>query len=154
MTMTTPHTMLVLRDFDHYNRYAKMPSLSSEMQSVDFFEGQLPSDCRCKGSFWMHGCSFFALARIDGRLLVRIGDAVFELSKDLAIRVEGKAPHRKIVILRDGVSCLSVPYEVSVQEILSSDETPFAEDEDFDFGLFLANISQSEERKRIMLEQP
>jgi hypothetical protein len=102
----------------------------------------------------MDSRSFFALARIDGKLIARIGDAVFELSNDITIRVQEKAPDRTIVVLRDGVSWLSMPYEVGVEDAFSSDETPFVEDEDFDFGLLLANISQSEERKRIMLAQP
>jgi hypothetical protein len=152
--MTTPHPTLLLRDFDQYNRYAKMPSIGAEMQTIDFVEGQLSSDCKCQGSFWMDSRSFFALARIDGKLIARIGDAVFELSNDITIRVQEKAPDRTIVVLRDGVSWLSMPYEVGVEDAFSSDETPFVEDEDFDFGLLLANISQSEERKRIMLAQP
>lgn len=152
--MITSHTTLFLRDFDHYNRYAKLPNFQSEMQSIDFVEGQLPSNCRCQGSFWTHDGSFFALARIEGSLFARIGDDVFELSKNVSIHVRGKAPNRIIEVLRDGILCLSVPYEVSADEVFTPDETPFAEDEDFDFGLLLANISQSEERKKIMLEQP
>ena len=154
LTMTTLNPILLLRNFENYNSYADMPNLRSEMQAVDFVQVQLPIDRKCDGIFWIQNGSFFALARVDGGLFARLGDCVFELSKDLTICIHGKAPDRTMVVMREDIPCLSVPYIINVDHVLSPDDTPFIEDEDFDFGLLLANISHSEERKKIMLEQP
>jgi len=36
---------------------------------------------------------------------------------------------------------------------IPGDPTPFIEDEDFDFGLFVRNISRSSERRKVLLGQ-
>ena len=149
--MTQPHPVLFLRDFDSYNRCAIMPDFGSKIEMLDFAQGRPSADCR--GSFWIQGQTFFAFACIDGKLYVRIGDVVFELSENVTIDTHGTPPNRTLVVVRDGVPYLSMPYLLGGEGGGSSDETPFVEDEDFDFGLLLSNISHSEERKKIILEQ-
>ncbi|MFM8572752.1 MAG: hypothetical protein ACKOAU_14255 [Pirellula sp.] len=152
--MTNSPNVLFLRDFDNYNRFARVPNLTTEIGSLEFVQGQLPMDRKSDGSFWIQGQSLFALARIDGGLFIRVGDAVFGLSDGYTVDVQASGPNRVLRVMKGGVQYASVPYVVHSDATLSPDETPFVEDEDFDFGLLLSNISHSEERKRIMLEQP
>lgn len=46
----------------------------------------------------------------------------------------------------------SVRYSISDSPRFSEDPTAFVEDEDFDFGLFIANLTSSARRRRIALD--
>ncbi len=78
-------------------------------------------------------------------------DCKFDLDSSTVVEVDGPPLERELVVIRDGNVMFKTTYAVDVDDIIPNDPTPFVEDEDFDFGLFVSNISKSPGRKDVML---
>ena len=104
------------------------------------------------GFFAMLQGTVVALYREGTELFVRIDDHAFPLAEDVVAEVSGgRWRPRKLVVRQAGKVVASHKYRLDRSEQFADDPTPFVEDEDFDFGLFVANVSQSEERKAVLL---
>jgi len=152
MNMNELHFPIYLQDFDCFGRYTKLESLSGEYEFVVASEGHLSNPVFPAGRFWFDGKTFFALIRYKGSLFVRIGQSVIELSDKITIKVTGASPDRVLTIIEDGHPIQSSMYSVKQNLTFENDPTPFVDDEDFDFGLFLANVSVSASKKKVLLE--
>lgn len=89
--------------------------------------------------------------RWGGRLWLRVGDRTFDLDGDASVDWKAEAgmavfvvtDHNGQVVLRYTPGPLSGPS-------LSEDLTPFAEQEDWDLGLFVVNVMSDEERLELV----
>ena len=108
-----------------------------------------------KGWYFDHSVGTLILYRLGGKIVFRVlapgVDKEFELDTTTEIEVRGPSARRELTIVRDGVPIFKVIY--AVREVYRSpdDLTPFIEDEDFDFGLFVSNISKNPARKSVFL---
>ena len=67
------------------------------------------------------------------------------------IEVAGKPSDRILKILKNNKLLYEIHYSLDGEKIIDGDPTPFIEEEDFDFGLFMSNISSDKNRKNILL---
>ena len=103
------------------------------------------------GVFAILSTVFVALYCFSQQLFLRIGDDCIPLTSDLVVTVSGDINSRKLRVEKAGVVVAHIDYTLDVSDQFPNDPTPFVEDEDFDFGLFVSNISKNSERQRVLL---
>jgi hypothetical protein len=96
------------------------------------------------------GATLVVLHAVDGQLSLRLGADVVPLGGATA-QIEG-SELRKLSILRDGAVVARHSYPNPVHPFMEWDIT-MAEEEDFDLGLFVANVLSSPRRRRHVLDQ-
>ena len=105
------------------------------------------------GVYSILSSTFVAIYRFEGQLFIRIGDNCIPLSDEVVVSVRGENNARELLILEAGKEVCKINYELDASRWFEDDPTPFIDEETFDFGLFLSNISKSESRKRIIEER-
>lgn len=103
------------------------------------------------GSFSEVHDDVFVLYRNDDRLIFRTNDNAFVLDGRTVVNVTGDGYKKRMCVERSEVAVLEFEYELVSSNAISDDPTPFVDDEDFDFGLFVSNISKSAERREVLL---
>jgi hypothetical protein len=103
------------------------------------------------GVFSILSTVFVALYCFNQQLFLRIGDDCIPIISDLVITVTGDVNNRKLCVEKAGVVVAQIDYTLDMSDQFSNDPTAFVEDEDFDFGLFVSNVSKRSERQRVIL---
>ena len=104
-----------------------------------------------EGHFALLSKVFVALYQTDHVLFLRIGERVISLADDIRIKVTGDADARQFIVTKNQDRILEFRYALTIPESIEEDLTPFTEDEDENFGLFVANIANNDQRKRVLL---
>ena len=137
--------MVLLRSNERFNDVVELDEGSGVWRKTTRLEN-VPS--KTDGFYSILSEVFFALFRSGNQLYVRIGDTQIELTEDVKVTVSGPPENRLITLIANGTR-ISHTYSLSSASI-AGDITPFVEDEDSDFGLFLSNIVGSPERQAIL----
>lgn len=95
--------------------------------------------------------AFVAIYQLDKQLFLRIDDNCIPMTNDVVVSVGGDIDNRWLVVLKAGIEVFHVDYGLDSSKKIPGDPTAFIEKEDFDFGLFLSNVSKSQKRKRVLL---
>ncbi|WP_297891177.1 hypothetical protein [Shewanella sp.] len=103
------------------------------------------------GIFALLSVVFVALYKFGQELFIRIGDQCIPLTDDVVVSVSGDAKNKQLTVEKSGQVIARINYALDVSKKFPDDPTPFIEDEDFDFGLFISNISKNDARKRVLL---
>src|SRR5262245_57640157 len=99
------------------------------------------------GAFDSIGGQRVLLFRLAGVLYLQVDTQLME-SDDHAIDLRSVNGHRLLCVLSDGKLVLKLPYAPPLLDPpLAVDPTPFAEEEDFDFGILLSNLSRDRTRQ-------
>lgn len=136
-----------------YNKFDEVADYDHDSGGLHLFSRRdmgENSPRKTEGSFAFLSSVLFALYRHDERLFVRAGERCFPLSSDVTIDVRGSSANRCICIAECNVLQLTLTYEVEDKGI-DRDPTPFLDDESFDFGLFISNISKNPDRMKVLL---
>lgn len=107
------------------------------------------------GSYSLVGQTLLALYRQNGDLFVWIGDRTFPVADTVSstLTVEGA---QKVFRLLDNERLIAIlKYSPPVRDVpIELDPTPFVEEEDFDFVLFLHHVlTEPGRRKRVYTDQ-
>ena len=103
-----------------------------------------------KGAFMKLGREMACLYASEGDLFLRVGPEVARLGQAKVV-LEGEGL-RRLTVERDGRGVLSHQYPNPVNPPADLDGS-LAEDEDFDLGLFTANVHKADERRRFQLRK-
>jgi hypothetical protein len=99
------------------------------------------------GAFDFLGDTRVLLFRLEGILYLQFSTQRMRMA-DHTIEVKSISGGRVLRVLSDKAVMLELIYEPAIIDPpLSQDPTPFVEEEDFDFGLFLANLSHNRARQ-------
>ncbi len=93
-----------------------------------------------------------ALYADAGHMILRIGSKVIPFEKGLEIVVNGEKSNRRLTVNQNGTELASLRYSISETPAFDDDYTAFVDNENFDFGQFVANIASNIERQRVALE--
>jgi hypothetical protein len=104
------------------------------------------------GSFTELAGLFVALYVQDGTLQLRMGEEIYPLDDEAVVAVEGELSSRELTVSRHGKEVAKHQYAVDESQIIEGDETAFVDEEDYDFGMWLANVSKNPERKQVLLD--
>ena len=80
-----------------------------------------------------------------------INKTIFELDDKTIVNISNKDGKRKLDIIKNGISIFNILYSLKNNNFFKDDLTAFIDKEDFDFGLFISNISKDPERKAIFI---
>jgi len=110
---------------------------------------------RPSGAFSILNDTMFSLYRNDGLLYFRVGDRTVELTDDVTSALTNENNNRIFQLIKNGKSEIYLTYLPPVHDIpLSADPTPFIEEEDFDFLLFVHKVlSKTSRRNTIYTEE-
>ncbi|WP_162655987.1 hypothetical protein [Tuwongella immobilis] len=93
------------------------------------------------------------LYRWCGMLYLQIADLQLPMDRHV-VELRSDNINRTLRVLADGAVVCELRYNVQpLDPPLLDDPTPFIEDEDFDFGLLLANVSQDNTRQQRMFAE-
>ena len=103
------------------------------------------------GSFSIVNEMMVSLYRVQGGLYFRVGDQVFQVTDDTTSTLETDGKNRRFRLFEREKVLVDLTYLTPELEIpLSIDPTPFVEEEDFDFLLFVHNVlTQPGRRNRV-----
>ncbi len=105
---------------------------------------------RLTGAFMKLGREMACLYAHGGDLFLRVGPEVARLG-DVKVAIAGEGL-RRLTVERDGREILSHQYPNPVNPPADLDGS-LAEDEDFDLGLFAANVHNAADRRRFQLRK-
>jgi hypothetical protein len=134
---------LVLEDFLEQDRLRQLDERTGVLH-------ELSTKGRAQGLFMTLGSTLVVLHAADGQLVLRLGADVVPL-RGATAELEG-AELRRLAIVRDGAVVARLTYPNPVHPFMDWDGT-MAEEEDFDLGLFTANVLGSPRRRRHLLER-
>jgi hypothetical protein len=143
--------MIWLRSNERFNDLAELERESGKYRITDVQSLGPSTPAEIDGAFSILSGTLCALYRAEGDLYFRIGNAEFKLDSSTVLRVSGPAEARRVVVERLGRVIATHEYTAAPDAQFGDDPTPFVELADFDFGLFAANVSQSAERKAVLL---
>ena len=142
--------MLWLQDKDTYDRLAGIHPDSGE---ISWYSREKLGDLVPTGVVGtcveLEG-KFVALYESGDRLIFRLDTTIIPLDEEgLKFDVTGPLSRRVLSIRRKHNDNIEFVYSVDESNIIPGDTTPFVEEEDFDFGLFVTNVSQRPDRQAV-----
>ena len=143
--------MIWLQSNDKYDELAEYDHDKGTftIESRNALSSKAPSST--EGIFAILSDIFVALYKFGGGLFIRIGGQCIPLAEDVVVTVSGDVSKRLLTVEKSGKEITCFIYVLDSSKKILNDPTPFVDDEDFDFGLFVSNISTSDKRKRILL---
>lgn len=141
--------MKLLYSHERFRDVAKYDEESGGFEVVERNYPHQPENL--DGNFSILSGIFVAIFKDGLKIFVVIGDETFQLDDDLIITVKGDESDRLLIVEKGNAVLETVKYSISSKSKIAGDMTPFIDDEDFDFGLFLSNISKNKDRQRVLL---
>ena len=145
--------MLILQSKSKYSRLLELNHSDGTYRETQRIavDGAFPK-IKINGVFDFLGETLVALYAIAGYIVLRIGNKVIPLNKGIEVVVNGDLSSRFLRVNQNENEVASVRYSISDAPAFDDDPTPFVESEDFDFGLFAANLASSADRRSVALE--
>lgn len=122
---------------------------SGEFEIVNRNSPDVPENL--DGSYEILGGVFVVLYINDQELYVGVGSNSFQMGNGLEISVKNDADNRLMTLTKNGAVLSTVQYKILSENKFAGDTTAFIDDEDFDYGLFLSNISKDKGRQKVLL---
>ena len=140
------NAMLILQSRDVFERLA---SLQPESNQVTWFARQPGMHYSIQGTIAEVGDYLCFLYRQDGVLHFRANDEDFILDEGVSVQLRDMIKdHKQLSIHRDDSQLFALEYRVPEPiPPLDQDPTPFVEEEDYDFCLFVYNVANSKNRR-------
>ena len=105
------------------------------------------------GHYGRLGDTLVLLYRMGADLYLRIGETVVLVDKTTSITYRRVKDHWELEVTDESTGDVTARVEYSLPEPIvapEEDPTPFAEPEDFDFGLFISNVVNNAERMSLI----
>lgn len=143
--------MIWLQSNETYNEIAEYDHFSGSYLIKSRDSVSKSSLSNIDGTYAFLSNEFVAIYKFGTEMFVRIGTHSIQLIGDVKITVKGDPASRKLSVKKNKEELVTVNYALNNSNVYSHDPTPFIDDEDFDFGLFISNIASNESRKRVLL---
>ncbi len=103
------------------------------------------------GFFYEFHGGFLVLYHDVKKIYFVVDNRTYVLDDHTIVEVTGNENNRKLEVLCDGKVLYVTHYIPNYGDKIDDDPTPFIDDEDFDFGLFVSNISKNPDRKNVLI---
>ena len=142
--------VILLRNNEQFNDIIVYDVDDRSWQRLDSERQKKVAPADISGFFTILSSEFCAIFRSGQEIVVCVGNVQLPLSHRVKINVTGNPEKRRLTISSDANVMVSHEYSLDVSNRFENDPTPFVDDEDFDFGLFMANIAGSQERQDVL----
>ena len=140
---------MILESKDVFDQLAELDPKSGTYRLLSRKEH--PELASMSGGFSIIEGTMLSLYRRDGALYFGAADQEFELTDNVTSTLTQEDTERVFQLIRDGKSLVRFNYRPPAPEVpLNIDPTPFVEEEDFDFLLFVHEVlTRSGRRHRV-----
>ena len=142
--------MFLLRNNEQFNDIVAYDAENGRWQRLDPESKKEVDSADVSGFFTILSSKYCAIYRSGQEIVACVGDVQIPLSHRVKINVTGNPAKRRLTISQDANVIVNHEYSLDTSNHFEDDPTPFIEDEDFDFGLFMANIAGSQERQEVL----
>ena len=143
---------MILASNDDFDQLAELDPNSGTYRLLSRKEH--PELTSMSGGFSMIEGTMLSLHRRDDVLFFRVGEREFELTDDVTSTLTQEDTDRVFQLIRNGKSLVSFKYRPPAPEVpLNIDPTPFVEEEDFDFFLFVHEVLSTSGRRHRVYNQ-
>jgi hypothetical protein len=140
--------MILLQSNDSFDELGKLNLDTGEISFLSKSQNPQASCTLIQGHYAKVGDSLVCLYRFDDVLYLRIGELQFEITDRVLCYLSRELNNRSFKLISDGKELVNVVYTPVKPEIpLNRDPTPFIEEEDFDFMLFIHNVINNFDRR-------
>lgn len=140
---------MLLQSKDEFDRLMELDPDTGAFRFLSRKEHPEISSVPASGAFSILNGTPLSLYRNDGLLYFRVGDRTIELRDDVTSSLTNEDNNRVFELLKNGQSKISITYRPPAHRVpLSADPTPFIEEEDFDFLLFVHNVLTKASRRK------
>lgn len=101
----------------------------------------------------------FALYKLNGALQLHLRGRAFQLEDDTTVEVSRPKDlfplprrRRRLRVVKQGRAVFETTYRPRGLGMIPGDPTPFVEEDHFDFGLWVTNVSKDPKRKAVCME--
>lgn len=141
--------MIFLRNYEIHKEVIAFDPRDVHWRKVDTDRLKELAPGNISGYYSILSSKFCAIFKSGHEIILRVGEVQVPLVDDLTVAVTGTQDRRELVITECRKVLVSHEYSLDPSIQFENDPTPFVEEEDFDFGLFLANIAGSKERQEV-----
>lgn len=138
---------MYLEAFGRYPTVAEFDPASNYFSELNRLEDKVPPDARFWGYFDKLGGQLLLLYRVGEELFLRHNNQDNRIDDDVSASFTEGAMNR-LLVTRGDETMVDITYPHPKEWRIPFDTTPFVEDEDFDFGLFIANVLTEPGRRR------
>ena len=139
---------MILQSTDEFDKLVELDLESGACQFLSRKEHPEISSLQPSGAFSILDDTMFSLYRNDSLLYFRAGNRVVELTDDVTSSLTKKNKIRAFQLVKNGEPEISLTYPAPELEVpLALDPTPFIEEEDFDFLMFVHNVLTDSNRR-------
>jgi len=143
--------MIYLRSRKRLGDFAKLDHFSGVYELFDRETNKFPDNILQAGHFHIIDNHFIAFYPFENQFYIKIDECCTQVTENTEFELSGSTSKRTLSIKHDGQEIICVTYDVDDSILSPNDLTPFADLEDFDFGLFLNRIAKDKGRQRVML---
>ncbi len=143
--------MIWLRCYEKYDCVAEFELNSSSLKKHSQEALGKNFGLSIDGWFSQMEQGIFIFYKYENNIVFRAYDKEFVLDDKTTIHVSGPRELRKLQIIRDNIVIHETFYSPPGEGMIKGDPTPFVEEEHFDIGLFVSNISKDPKRKARLL---
>ena len=144
--------MIWLQSDERFNELAKYDHASGRFSIVCKDNNGSFDRVKTDGFFCLMSGQFVAVYVFDSNLFLRIGEFLLPFTEKISVAVADAGERNRLIVSNSGNEVCSLLYRRNSEGVIVDDPTPFVSDEDFDFGLFLSQLSKSAERRRNIIE--
>lgn len=140
--------VLTLQSKTAYSQLLRLSPLDGTFWQAFRSERDGEAGDKINGVFVMCDGVLAALYAFDGALVLRLGNETIPVVEGIRIKVERKPKSATMVVLREDRPVAALPYVVAEHLRVQDDPTPFVDEEDYDFGLYVKNLLSDVQRRR------
>lgn len=142
---------MILQSQDDFDKVAELDRNTGKYRFLSKKEHPEVAATPSSGGCSIVNGTMVCLYRMQGLLYFRLGEQEFKLTDDITSTLVPEGNYRVFQLLRNGNPLVNFKYPSASLEVPRElDPTPFTEDEDFDFFLFVHNVlAQPGRRQRV-----
>lgn len=141
---------MILQSKDEFDQLMELNPITGRRQFLSRKQHPEIASMRLSGGYSIVNGMIVCLYRVDNALYFRLGEEEFKIADDATSILVHENGYRLFQLVQNGNLLVNFRYRSPVYEVSNIDPTPFIDEEDFDFFLFVHNVlNQGDRRHRV-----
>lgn len=145
--------MILLQSKDVFEDILRINPLSGEMWELKRSDSPELAEEPINGTFANIGGKRLMFYRLEGGLRFSVDGEELAIDSDVGSSLESQGGERIFRLMKGGRELLRFDYKIEdLEEMIPGDITPFIEEEDFDFCLFVHHVLNNPEKRNFIYQ--